>query len=133
MLAVMLHADNPVDLSCRVASYIEIDMQGTSVEAVGLPAGAVDLRNTLESRLAVQLPPTLVFDHPTVQALVDYITSLSPNDNQQFKVVLFERSHDFAHEESLAQEVAAAIAGVLGADIPEDQPLMAAGQAASAF
>ena len=44
--------------------------------AAGLDSlGAVELRSSLESRLSVQLPSTLVFDYPTVAALTQFLAS----------------------------------------------------------
>jgi acyl carrier protein len=41
--------------------------------------GAVELRNTLASRFAMDLPATLTFDYPTVRALSQYLTeNLAP-------------------------------------------------------
>ncbi len=37
--------------------------------------GAVELRNSLESRLGVSLPGTLVFDYPTVEAIAAHVAS----------------------------------------------------------
>jgi acyl carrier protein len=36
---------------------------------------AVELRNTLHNGLAISLPSTLVFDYPTVEALVEFLAS----------------------------------------------------------
>ena len=42
--------------------------------AAGLDSlGTVELRNTLESRLGLQLPATLVFDYPSINALADLL------------------------------------------------------------
>lgn len=35
--------------------------------------GAVEFRSSLESKLSLQLPPTLVFDFPTLSAIVGYL------------------------------------------------------------
>jgi Phosphopantetheine attachment site len=36
-------------------------------------AGAVELRNEIARAVALELPGTLVFDYPTIDAIVDYI------------------------------------------------------------
>ena len=38
--------------------------------------GAVELKNALESRTGLQLPGTLIFDYPTISALVAHLTEL---------------------------------------------------------
>ena len=40
-----------------------------------VPAGAVELRNEIARAVALELPGTLVFDYPTIDAIVDYIGS----------------------------------------------------------
>ncbi len=44
--------------------------------------GAVELRNSLESRLGVSLPGTLVFDYPTVEAIAAHVATLSSTKQQ---------------------------------------------------
>ena len=44
-----------------------------------LPA-TVELKNSLEARLGLQLPGTLVFDYPTVAALAGYIETQLPEE-----------------------------------------------------
>ena len=40
----------------------------------GVAAGAVELRNALAMRFALELPATAVFDFPTIAALTRYMT-----------------------------------------------------------
>lgn len=40
--------------------------------------GAVELRSSLESKLQVQLPATVVFDYPSITDLTRYVTSVLP-------------------------------------------------------
>ena len=42
--------------------------------------GAVELRNTLENSLEIQLPSTIVFDYPTISTMAQYVVSLSGQD-----------------------------------------------------
>lgn len=52
--------------------------------AAGLDSlGAVELKNSLEGRLGVQLPGTLVFDYPTVSALASYLETVLPAAEEQ--------------------------------------------------
>jgi acyl carrier protein len=48
--------------------------------AAGLDSlGAVELKNSLEGRLGLQLPGTLVFDYPSAAAIAGYVESLLPD------------------------------------------------------
>ena len=40
--------------------------------------GAVELKNALEAQVGLELPSTLTFDYPTIDALADYINSIIP-------------------------------------------------------
>ena len=55
----------------------------TSIDQPLMAAGldslsSVELRNSLEERLGVQLPSTLVFDYPTISSIVAFLTSKLP-------------------------------------------------------
>ena len=39
------------------------------------PAGAVELRNTLAAKFAVELPPTVTLDYPSVTALASHLAT----------------------------------------------------------
>ena len=73
--------DNKAAVQEQVADAVR-SILGTEVSrteplmAAGLDSlGAVELKNALEGRLGLQLPGTLVFDYPTVDALSDFVTS----------------------------------------------------------
>lgn len=108
--------------------------------AAGLDSlGSVELRNALEADLAVQLPSTLTFDHPTSAAIAALVTSkmgpatvLRQAEPSEFDLT----SDDEDYMESDVQEmaldsvkvqIAEAVQGILGSAVDASQPLMAAG------
>lgn len=38
---------------------------------------AIELRNAIERRFAVQLPATIIFDYPSIDALTGFVVSLA--------------------------------------------------------
>ena len=46
--------------------------------------GAVELRNALSARFGVQLPATLVLDHPTALAIAECLSGKSPMPRHLF-------------------------------------------------
>ena len=97
--------------------------------------GAVELRNTLQSRFGAELPATLTFDHPTISALGSYLASVrAPAVPQQQ-----EDEDRSAHEEQpvsagpaisverVLGELQLIVDNMLGHSVPPDQPLMEAG------
>ncbi|MCP4465660.1 MAG: type I polyketide synthase, partial [Halieaceae bacterium] len=62
--------------------------------AAGLDSlGAVELRNTLESSLGMQLPGTLVFDYPTTNAIQDFICSTFAADELAVATEVADAGH----------------------------------------
>eukprot|EP00951_Prasinocladus_malaysianus_P019335 scaffold155977_cov54-Prasinocladus_malaysianus.AAC.1 len=53
---------------------------GEPLAAAGLDSlAAVELRNVLEEKLGMELPATLLYDYPTVEAVVEHLKFLMPN------------------------------------------------------
>lgn len=50
--------------------------------------GAVELRNSLASRFAVDLPATFVFDYPTPEAIAQFLACAQPKPLVCFKARL---------------------------------------------
>lgn len=104
--------------------------------AAGLDSlSSVELRNSLESKLGLQLPGTLVFDYPTVTSIAAFIAANHPS-----AAAAEQRTGDAASAvgaaaaaSSAAQlahiqgEVAEVARSILGADVAPDAPLMSAG------
>jgi acyl carrier protein len=56
-----------------------IDIHAPLMSVAGLDSlGAVELRGALERRLGMTLPPTLVFDYPSIAALMEYLQTRIP-------------------------------------------------------
>ncbi len=84
-----LAAAPPNDRRRMLADYVRAEIanvmgmdNGAQIEArhrlfdIGIDSlMAVELRNSLHSGLAITLPSTLVFDYPTVEALVDFLAA----------------------------------------------------------
>jgi acyl carrier protein len=90
------HAAKPAASTTAVLSKVQAAVQavlGSDVPpdaplmSSGLDSlGAVELRNSLEGALGVQLPPTLTFDYPTAEAIARFIASSSqPSSSSQAK------------------------------------------------
>ncbi len=106
-----------------------------SQRVVWRSAGAVELRNALTGAFAVELPPTIAIDYPTIAALAAFISSkASASAPQQPAPVDFSPQHRepapvAVSRDSIRLAVSAAVADILGATAAVDsgQPLMEAG------
>lgn len=99
--------------------------------AAGLDSlGAVELRNSLEGRLGLRLPGTLVFDYPTASAIADLVIAQlgAASAGAAASHTGGVAAAAVVQSERVAAEVAAAVADILGAaSLDPNQPLMAAG------
>ena len=89
---------------------------------------AVELRNSLQAGFSIDLPATVTFDYPTVEALSMFIA-------KQLADVAHQRSVGIAQAKGAQSvplgEIAAQLQGlateILGSGVAPDQPLMEAG------
>ncbi|WP_424529449.1 SDR family NAD(P)-dependent oxidoreductase [Sphaerisporangium viridialbum] len=101
-LAGMSEIDARRLLTDTVRSHVAAVLAHGSVESVGMDRAfnelgfdsltAVELRNRLNAETGLRLPATLVFDHPTVTALTDYLfktlAPAAPSPEETLRVAL---------------------------------------------
>ena len=88
---------------------------------------SVELRNALQARFDLDLPVTVMFDHPTVQALARFISSQLLEKEPAGQELQVVRSSPAAALQDLVGELQGIVVGVLGNSVDVDEPLMAAG------
>lgn len=92
--------------------------------AAGLDSvGAVELKNAVGSAFGIELPSTVTFDYPSVQALAGFIAQNTTSTHQSSSSAAPTAETLEASRRTLL-EIAT---GVLGAEVAPDQPLMEAG------
>ena len=68
------------EVAAAVASVLGVAVPATEpLMAAGLDSlGAVELKNALETHMGLELPSTLIFDYPSVNAIADHVNSIMP-------------------------------------------------------
>ena len=101
--------------------------------AAGLDSlSSVELRNSLEAKLGVELPSTLVFDYPTISAIASFLASkvqlpAAPLLPAGAPHAAWQVVAQADLEQLMLQQVQETVRAVLGSEVATDQPLMAAG------
>lgn len=95
---------------------------------------AVELRNSLQSTFGLELPATVVFNHPSVASLASHIAARLAEQQEQHELAPAQRSGlpqapapSAARLSALLSELQSMAASVLGTDVAPNQPLMEAG------
>ena len=85
--------------------------------AAGLDSlASVEFKNSLEAKLAIELPSTLIFDYPTIATIAQLISKTTSEE----PVLGISSNH-------ISAEILKCTRDILGDSIEVDQPLMAAG------
>lgn len=98
-----------------------------------LCAGAVEVRNELSRSLGLDLPATVLFDYPTIDALSSHLASLvDVQSSSSLPAPAPVGKHGAAPQAvvssgSIEQQVMSAVHRVAGRDAAPDTPLAAAG------
>ena len=83
--------------------------------------GAVELRNLLETRFAIDLPANLTFDYPTISTIVAFIAkTLSESSSQQSTDLPMHSANELSASK-VQQEVLQVVQTMLGTDVMFDQ------------
>ena len=93
----------------------------------------MELRNSLQTKLDAELPATLTFDYPSISALAGYLAANHAPASAASGAASAEQAGPVAASSrelglpAILEALQGIVAGMLGSDVPPDQPLMEAG------
>lgn len=87
---------------------------------------AVELRNSLQTAFSVDLPITMTFDYPTVQALSGFLVARLA-ETQAAAAPPLQAPAAGPSETDLQHDILLITRGLLGRDVEPSEPLMEAG------
>lgn len=94
----------------------------------GLCAGAVELKNTLQNSLSMELPATLTFDYPTIGELVRFLAESVPSMVEERQPAeSWAPGGGRLSTASIMSELQGMVNAMLATDVAVDQPLIEAG------
>lgn len=89
--------------------------------------GAVELRNELSAALGMELPATIIFDHPTSHAMATYVMASSTAASREKHALPAAKRAQLLDLAEVADTIALMVANMLGSEVAHGQPLMEAG------
>ena len=132
--AALSAAEVAVQISGLVRAVVGAEVPADEpLMSAGLDSlAAVELRNSLQATFGLELPATVTFDHPSIEALARHIAaSLAQQAPAAFEQAAATGGQPFASsgpsQESILAELQGIVAGMLGAEVAPDTPLMEAG------
>lgn len=118
----------------REASAVLVTVLGHSIQvdeplmASGLDSlASVEFKNALESKLAVSLPATLIYDYPTLSSISKYVASVVPESSRAPQEDGVATPSVAIDQNQLAAMIAQTALDIVGSPVGIDQPLMASG------
>ncbi|GAB4814935.1 hypothetical protein N2152v2_001981 [Parachlorella kessleri] len=120
---VTQHVLDTVQAIASLQVAVDVPLMSAGLDSLS----SVELRNALQTRFGLDLPVTVMFDHPTVQALAVFISDQLLDKGSGGHELHVVQSSPVADLQDLVGQLQSIVAGVLGSNVSADQPLMAAG------